>query len=489
MKLAIKIMGLVFLMIIVLVTIDGYLLIQREKELFDDDMLHDLYLLGHVMGDFINDRWEQSGQDSAMQIISRLKQQYGDIKMRWVRLDATADHRYAPAVPPDSLETYCDGDTILYKKIIRDGDDLLYAYVPVNKKNSASGAIELSESFVKRNRYIRESRIRRAILAGIMLLVSGAILLIVGAIFIGKPLRQLVDKTQLIGESGNLAGDLFVYGRDELAELTIAMNRMCDQLDQARKLAQEETEKRIAAIEQLRHADRLATLGRLSSGIAHELGTPLNVVSGRAKMIATEQLEPQEVVEFANIIVEQTSRMTRIIRQLLDFARRRAVQRAPVNIINLTGQVIEMVQPIAAKNNVTIAFDRTTRLPSVSLDAGQIQQVLTNLIINGIQAMPDGGELAITVNIEATAPPAGENAGVKKYLAICVKDEGQGIPEVNLPHIFEPFFTTKGVGKGTGLGLSIAYGIVEEHGGWIDVQSEPEQGACFTIYLPLEETE
>ncbi len=304
----------------------------------------------------------------------------------------------------------------------------------------------------------------------------------------GKPLQQLVEKTQRIGESGDLAVDLVVYGHDELSDLTIAMNRMCEQLAQARETATQETEKRIAAIEQLRHADRLATLGRLSSGIAHELGTPLNVVAGRAKMIAVEKLEREEITEFAQIIREQAERMTKIIRQLLDFARRRAVQRSPVDIVNLSRQVLNMLKPIAQKSSVTLELIEISDIQPVSVDQAQIQQVFINLIMNGIQAMPDGGRLQLKLNLEKASPPFNETEDEKEYLTICITDEGSGISEDDIKHIFEPFFTTKGTGKGTGLGLSIAHGIVEEHGGWIDVENEPGKGACFTIYIPTETT-
>jgi signal transduction histidine kinase len=178
--------------------------------------------------------------------------------------------------------------------------------------------------------------------------------------------------------------------------------------------------------------------------------------------------------------------MTKLIRQLLDFARRRAPQKSPVNLKNLSGQVIEMLKPAAEKQKVILKLLKNDDMPLVSMDLFQIQQVLINLVMNGIQAMPDGGQLEIGLQMKYSYHPALSTDQEQNYVAIKIKDEGNGISEDNINHVFEPFFTTKNVGEGTGLGLSIAYGIVREHGGWIDVKSKVGEGSCFTIYIPLE---
>jgi signal transduction histidine kinase len=202
-------------------------------------------------------------------------------------------------------------------------------------------------------------------------------------------------------------------------------------------------------------------------------------------MICTGELKEDEITEYSRIIGEQAERVTRIIRNLLDYARRRPPDRSLQDLEQIVSRVIEMLSSTARKAKVRLDLAKTGQIPQIAVDPMQIQQVLTNLIMNGIQAMPSGGRLVVVLAVEKTRRPDTEQRD-KLYLAIRVRDEGEGIKKEDIKHLFEPFFTTKEIGKGTGLGLSIAFGIVEEHGGWIDVESEPGQGACFKIFLPVE---
>jgi len=176
--------------------------------------------------------------------------------------------------------------------------------------------------------------------------------------------------------------------------------------------------------------------------------------------------------------------MTKIIRQLLDFARRGHAKKATVNLKELSRSVLELLTPLAKKRGVVFSLDSGDSAPMLEVDAGQVEQVLSNLIVNGIDAMSDGGELVVHIGEEQTPPPAGSGATPGDYLRIDVRDSGMGIRKEDLERVFEPFFTTKDVGLGTGLGLSVAHGIVRDHGGWIAVRSEENRGSCFSVYLP-----
>jgi signal transduction histidine kinase len=218
------------------------------------------------------------------------------------------------------------------------------------------------------------------------------------------------------------------------------------------------------------------------------LGTPLNVISGRAGLIASGKLPAGDVSESATTIKQQAEHMTTIIRQLMEFARRSRPQRSKADLGKIVEQAAGLLSTLAEKRNVAMSWDRPTESCIANVDVGQIQQVLTNLIVNAVHAMPDGGRISIGVQIGQIRPPEDHEGAAGQSYSIVVRDEGVGMNEETMEHIFEPFFTTKDVGEGTGLGLSIAYGIIQEHGGWIDVSSEPGKGSCFAVYLPNEES-
>jgi signal transduction histidine kinase len=244
---------------------------------------------------------------------------------------------------------------------------------------------------------------------------------------------------------------------------------------------------RLHTLEQLRHADRLKTVGSLASGIAHELGTPLNVVSGRASLIASGRLMPPEVADSVRIIKEQVQRMTLIIQQLLDFARRKSPRRIAVDLRSLVQCTLDLLRPLAAQHQAVLTPSADSAPVFARVDTGQMQQVLINLVTNAWQAMPTGGQIAIGVSSMTAQPPPDLARPGGRYACVAVTDQGAGIPAEALPQIFDPFFTTKDAGQGTGLGLSIAYGIVQDHGGWMTVHSQPGQGTCMAVYVPMEE--
>ncbi|MDZ7405760.1 MAG: ATP-binding protein [candidate division KSB1 bacterium] len=488
MKLSFKIMSFVFLGIFVLLVIDGYLSVKREIALFTNDMRHDVFLLGHAMKQLVSEAWQHGGQSRALELIKNVNQDEPQIQIRWVWLDAAPGDPFAPRVSPARLDSVISGYEVNINEKRRSGSNYFYRYIPIEAENHRLGALELRESHAALNDYTHHTIIWSIVLTGSLLLVGGLLVWILSIRFVVRPLDKLMNKTQQIG-AGNLSGDLVLKGHDELSDLAAAMNRMCGQLSLARETVRKETKARIAALEQLRHSERLATIGQLAAGMAHELGTPLNVVAGRAKLMASEDLKKEEIIENSRIIREQVDRMTRIMRQLLDFARRQPARRLPTDLRKVVRQVLDMLDAAARKNRVILALIENGEPAMIAIDQAQIQQVLTNLVMNGIQAMPNGGRLELGINVERPHRPARQDGEEKDYLAIRVRDEGTGISEENKQRIFEPFFTTKEVGKGTGLGLSIAHGIVEEHGGWIEVESELGKGSCFTVYLPMENKE
>ncbi len=224
--------------------------------------------------------------------------------------------------------------------------------------------------------------------------------------------------------------------------------------------------------EQLRRTERLAELGTLASGMAHEIGTPMNVIQGRAEYLLQRTTE-EPIKKGLATIIAQVERITKIMNQLLTFARRRPIERKPMDLKKTIADCLDIVQERLKQHRVEVETSYAEPLPLVHADPDQMSQVLLNLVLNAIQAMPEGGRLSLALEPEGP--------GMK----LSVADTGSGMPAETLNKIFDPFFTTKDVGTGTGLGLTVVHGIVEDHGGAIHVYSVPGRGTTFTIHLPI----
>jgi signal transduction histidine kinase len=265
---------------------------------------------------------------------------------------------------------------------------------------------------------------------------------------------------------------------DEIALLDDEMSRMEQRIAEARQALEQETSAKLAMASQLRHADRLATVGRLAAGVAHEFGTPLTVVRGQARLIMDHPEIPDSERQSAQTIVEQVDRMSRIIRQLLDLARRRGLPQGPCDLGQLLARVSRLLEHEAGRSGVRLAVEAPGEAVLACGDLQQLEQVAINLVMNAIQAL--GPEEAPTRPNEAAGEP-----GAMVWFE--VDDDGPGIPEEILVVVFEPFVTTKEAGQGTGLGLPLSLGIVRDHGGWIEAHSPPGSGARFRVFLrPLD---
>ena len=222
---------------------------------------------------------------------------------------------------------------------------------------------------------------------------------------------------------------------------------------------------------QLRQTERLAELGTLATGMAHEIGTPMNVILGRTEYLMQKTSENATKQGLATIVA-QVERITKIMNQLLSFARRKPLERRPLAMSLVVHDILDVVQERLEKRGIHLQVDLASACPSVFADRDQMGQVVLNLVVNAIQAMPNGGTLTLTLTFDTQ----------RVHLALA--DNGCGIPKDNIPKVFTPFFTTKKCGEGTGLGLTVVHGIVQEHEGSIFVESQPDRGTTFTISLP-----
>mgnify|MGYP001213670526 CR=1 FL=1 len=488
MRLTAKLVIAFVLVSVILMAVNGYLTMRRELQLRERQIANRSQGMAKWLEQFVVSAWETGNMPKVIQDVREINQRLTEWEIRWVWFDNRASRADRPYVSTARLRLIAADKipcSIPHRTV--EGNGFICTYYPITI-GERPGGLELTSSTASLDRYKWWTFKMTAFYMGIMLLLSGIMVAVLGVNVVGRPLQLLIEKTRRAGD-GDLSGDLEVGGNDELTELGHSLNDMCRQLQETQERVQAETTARIAALEQLRHVDRLQTVGRLASGIAHELGTPLNVVSGRAALLASGKLPPQDITESATTIKQEADRMANIIRQLLDFARRRTPNRVLIDLREIVEQTKELMNPLAQKHRISIEWDESSQPTTAYVDVGQLQQVLTNLIVNAVHAMPDSGTIHIAVGRRWAEPPSNENASVAEYDFIDVLDTGAGIPDDVIDHIFEPFFTTKDVGEGTGLGLSLSYGIIKEHGGWIAASSQPGQGSCFSVYLPPKEEE
>jgi two-component system, NtrC family, sensor kinase len=486
MKLFLHLFSYLLVGIIILVGIDEYLSFRAEVEQYETDMITSAVQNGKSISGMITHIWSEGGESKALELIQDASQS-GQFVIRWVWPQLLLNQSEFTPVEKEHLQKVLSGEIVSFK--MKHNSDLLrrYTYVPVDVGPQQRGALELSQTLVPLQNYSRAMLSRAFTITALLALICGLTLYFFINWKIRMPLSQLMAQAKRIGH-GDFSANHNIQGNDELTELAHTMNDMCSRLIIAKEKIKFEYDTRLKTLEQLRHTERLSSFGVISAGIAHELGTPLNVVDGRAKMIINEELQADEIKDCAQIIKNQAERMTGIVRQLLDFTRRPKQHISKDNLALLIKQVFQLLYPMAVKQHVNFSLIQEEGTEVIfRADFSQLQQVIVNLLMNSIQAMPKGGKVEVGLSNTMLTSSPHEDHSTKKYIKVRIHDEGEGIQEEDLEHILTPFFTTKAVGSGTGLGLSIAHGIVEEHGGWIDIESRVQNGACFSVYLPMQE--
>lgn len=308
---------------------------------------------------------------------------------------------------------------------------------------------------------------RRAVIlvASLGAIVISAVVLVVLAVLVQRPLAELQQKIARVQEGDLSVRVSFASPKDEIGELGEHFNAMVRQLRESR----EEIERLYRT--QMSRAEHLATLGELAAGLAHEIRNPLAGIAGVIEIIGRDLPATSPSREVLADVQREVLHIQQILSELLDYARPRPPELRAADLRATAEHAFHLIRQQALSRPLRFSLQAPPSAVLVEHDAAQIQQVLVNLLLNALQAIPESG----TVNLKVEAR---DGAAV-----LAVEDNGRGIPAENLGHIFRPFYTTKG--KGTGLGLSLARRIVEGHGGRIEVESKPGTGSCFRVWLPL----
>jgi two-component system NtrC family sensor kinase len=304
-----------------------------------------------------------------------------------------------------------------------------------------------------------------------------------------KPLKQLMIATRKAAR-GDLSHRVHIKSRDEIGQLADSFNQMAIELEQVTRQnqalnrtleqrIQQKTRELEEAQNRLLQAEKLSSLGKMAAGVAHEINNPLTSILINAHMLAKQTKEDQPSQETLKIIIDETTRCSTIVKDLLHFSRQTRTTKILADVNQVIEKAFTLLKNQIALQKIAVNKQLAPGLPQPVIDMDKMEQVFTNVIMNSLDAMPNGGELSVSSQMAA------DNNNRK--LEIILKDNGHGIPREAMGRIFDPFFTTKGT-KGTGLGLSVSYGIMRQHGGDIHIQSEEGKGTTVTIRLPIDDS-
>jgi signal transduction histidine kinase len=333
---------------------------------------------------------------------------------------------------------------------------------------------------------LTSSDLGRALALIVLIVVVTTLMVgILASRLVSRPITKLLRGIDDVAK-GDLSHVILSERDDEIGQIATRFNEMTFSLRESRGETQRQNEAKLALEQRLGQTEKLATIGQLAAEIAHEVGTPLNVIAGRAKAMKRKSKDPETIEKNAEIVAEQAARITRIIQRLLDFTRRKVgtTGKAEVNLNAVALTTMELLAGQFSAAKIKTRLERAEALPRVAGDADRLQQVMINLLLNAVQAMPDGGALVLETGVVTRTRPGLEEGAEQSFVSFAVKDSGIGVPEDIRERIFDPFYTTKEGQGGTGLGLAVCSGIVKEHDGWIDVDTHPGGGTVFRVYLP-----
>jgi signal transduction histidine kinase len=373
---------------------------------------------------------------------------------------------------------------------LEEGSSPLLRHVePVRWPGGQTAALEVRETLEEMEQRF-QSDIRNRVAARLAILAAFVLsILAVTRWSIARPIRALIRGARAVGH-GDLGQRIELRRRDEIGQLAEEFNRMAANLQAAHAEILRQAEERRRLEQDVEQAQKMTALGMLVAQVAHEIGTPLNVISGRAEVLERTLPPAHPDRRHVELILGQTARITGIIRSLLDYSRPRRPELREAAITPIIARVADLVLGRCRAKEVRVRLDLPIRLPPVLGDADHLQQLFLNLVLNALDASPRGGTIHVTQGDEAVLPAAGRASITRGkveglHLAIHIVDSGAGIDAAQLDHVFQPFFSTKKRGEGTGLGLPIAEEIARAHHGEVEVLSIPDRGTEVVVRLPL----
>lgn len=376
-----------------------------------------------------------------------------------------------------------DADRVKAEWVRRGGQSVYIHRMPLHNRGRAAGALELILDLSNTPQTAQLTG-QVAVIVGVLFIGFALSVAFFSSRTIGRPIRQV-----MVGMDHVMRGDfshtLPLERSDEIGGVAYRFNEMTSQLRAAQDEVTRSAKARLQLEQRLGQSEKLATVGQLSAEIAHEVGTPLNVIAARARAMEKKADRPEVVRKNARIIATQADRITKIIQQVLDVGRKKVPNRKLVDLVGVVDNTLAFLEDECRQNDIAVTRLVVPGVPAIVGDADGLQQVVLNVVLNAVQSMSDGGALSIQLAVEERRKGGLDLVAPERYVVVAIQDTGEGVPIEAREKIFEPFYSTKERGEGTGLGLTVVMGIVKEHDGWIEVDDVVPLGTIFRIYLPI----
>lgn len=499
MKLGTKIILLVVLTVAVTMAVHGYLSVQQDQENIVRGVRLGMRGFAQAVRAALRDLYADSHNVGATREFARAVAPRGnihglivyDLNARPIAISSSLDYpddfpelNPSPILKLDprpalrdkkEVEGYIQARTVL----------IYYRIEPIyTSDGQVVGAFVLARHGTGLISTLADRRNRIIITTSALILLLSLFVWIIVQRSVARPINRLIERIRAVGR-GHWEQRIDINGDDEIASLAREFNLMSEELQNIYSRLTTEQREKLKLEQDLRRSERLASVGQLAAGLAHELGTPLNIISGRAEYLLRRARSVDEMKDNLQIIGSQSERIAGIVRQLLDFSRRREPLFRTVDIGALLQRVADLFAHQIEKKSIRVDVSCPQSVPHLRADAELLQQVFMNLYANAIFALDDiGGAIKIQVEAVGDNHGAGISNGAPPGVRIIFEDNGAGIAAESLSRVFDPFFTTKDIGEGSGLGLSVAFGIIKDHAGEIRVESELGKYTRFVIDLP-----
>ena len=496
MRLATRLTLVLLVAVAVVLTGFGYIRVQQERRRLVADLREDVWVQAHIIKLAVEQALLNQGPEARQELLAQVEKEVDDgrVLLFDLRLEQIGGTISAPAagatVPREALEQVVKTGQPVLRYLRAPPHPAMVAILPLrDRRNAIVGVLEVLHSAARVQREIGQAVWEQVIRLGLLSLTVAVAIFLAVQVSIRRPIGQLVTTALALGR-GNLSVRGTLRRRDEIGQLASAFDQMAESLQAAQARLIEEGRVRLKLERELQQAQKLATVGRLASEVAHEISTPLNIISGRAEVIQKEVPPDHPLARHATVLLRQVERIGGIIRQLLDYTKPRHPAFGSVDAASVLNRTVELLEPLAGLHQVRLQAQAAADLPLILADPDQLQQVLLNLVVNSLDATPPGGEIRVAGSLaEPETPDARPHVSRGRpegpFVFLTVSDTGSGMSRAQLDQIFEPFFSTKDRKGGTGLGIPIVEDIVRSHRGAIEVRSAEGCGTTIVLRWPI----